>query len=246
MYHDGIMGAFGSVALFPRVTSDLVSVLCSLSRMASCFIRPWNETATRDNKTRRARFFTRRGTARRTPTSRIVSDCHILHLAIFYIWPYFTFDRAAGFSQTAHMFRTIKKFIAVLLAVWFPLFSGNALAVSVAMQTMSGDCCAAVAQQDEHHARHATTTHQHTQPVQIAVLQDQSAQCHEPQNDHQDQQNSPCENCGVCHLACSGYLATVAIKVAESQPLAQLFTDFSAQFQSIASTPLDPPPLARA
>jgi len=28
--------------------------------------------------------------------------------------------------------------------------------------------------------------------------------------------------------------------------LAQLFTDFSAQFQSIASTPLDPPPLARA
>ena len=246
MYHDGIMGAFGSVALFPRVTSDLVSVLCSLSRMASCFIRPWNETNGHGEQPPVtiklvAPVFSPVGARHGVPLP--VGLCPT---AIFYIWPYFTFDRAAGFSQTAHMFRTIKKFIAVLLAVWFPLFSGNALAVSVAMQTMSGDCCAAVAQQDEHHARHATTTHQHTQPVQIAVLQDQSAQCHEPQNDHQDQQNSPCENCGVCHLACSGYLATVAIKVAESQPLAQLFTDFSAQFQSIASTPLDPPPLARA
>lgn len=157
---------------------------------------------------------------------------------------HFIFDRITGFCQAAPMFRTIKKFIAVLLAIWFPLFSGNALAVSVAMQTMNRDCCAAVAQQDEHHARHATTAHQHTQSVQIAAPQSHSDKCHEPQNDHQDQQNSPCENCGVCHLACGGYLTTVAIKMAKPQPLAQLFAAFSAQFQSITSTPLDPPPLA--
>jgi len=143
------------------------------------------------------------------------------------------------------MFRTIKKFIAVLLAVWLPLFSGNALAVSVAMQSMSGDCCTAVAQQDEHHAHHATSAHQHMRDVQIAATQDQSAKCHGPQAVHQDQQNSPCNNCGVCHLACSGYMATAPIEVMEAQPSVLLFLSVSSQFQSITPTPLDPPPLAR-
>ncbi|MBY0576246.1 MAG: DUF2946 domain-containing protein [Gallionellaceae bacterium] len=135
------------------------------------------------------------------------------------------------------MLRAFKKFVAVFLAIWLPLFSGNALAVSVAMQAMDSEC-PMVAQQDDHPWQQASVAHQHNQ--------DQFAGNHDQQNSHPDQQNSPCENCGVCHLACSGYLAAVAIEVAELQPLAQSFAAFSVQFQSITPAPLDPPPLARA
>jgi hypothetical protein len=133
------------------------------------------------------------------------------------------------------MFRTFKKFAVLLLAVWLPLFSGNALAVSVAMPTMGGDCCPTVAQQDEHRTHQVSTTHQ-----------DQSAgddiQC----DDQQDQQSSTHGNCGVCQLACCGYMAAATIETTKAQPLAQLFTPVLTQFQSTTPTPLDHPPLARA
>ncbi len=129
------------------------------------------------------------------------------------------------------MCRPIRKFVAMLLAVWLPLFSGNVLAVSVAMQSQRGDCQTVVVQQGEHHA---APTH-HAQP---AANQDKSAE-------QQDHQNTSCKNCSVCHFACSGYMATTAIKVAADQPLAPSFAPASTQFQSITSAPLDPPPLAR-
>jgi hypothetical protein len=134
------------------------------------------------------------------------------------------------------MSRLSRKFVAILLAIWLPLFSGNALADSIAMQTMSGDCH--IAQTSEHHSHQVSTAHQHMQHMQLAANQDQPAE-------HHDQQNSSHKNCGVCQLACCGYMATVAIKVAEAQPSAQTFTPSSTQFQSFTSAPLDPPPLAR-
>ncbi|MDO8263820.1 MAG: DUF2946 domain-containing protein [Gallionella sp.] len=133
------------------------------------------------------------------------------------------------------MSRSIKKFVAVFIAIWLPLFSGNALAVSVAMQTMGSGCHPAAAQQDEHHLNHAATA----KLIQSVADQDQSANL-------QDQQDSGCGNSGICHLACCGYMATVSIKVAVAQPFAQSFTFPSTQFQSIALTLLDPPPLVRA
>jgi hypothetical protein len=133
------------------------------------------------------------------------------------------------------MIRSVRKFVAIILAIWMPLFSGNVLAVSVVMQAVGGDCHPVVTQQDKQHLYHATTT----QHAQSASNQDQSA-------DLQDKQDSACENSGICHLACCGYMAIASIKVAETQPVAQSFTSSSIQFQSIALTPLDPPPLARA
>lgn len=163
-------------------------------------------------------------------TSQANFVCHIWSVKI-----YFTFDRTAEFCQAAHMSRPIKKFVAVFIAIWLPLFSGNVLAVSVAMKTMCGDCQPVVAQQNEHHMHHVSTE----QNLQSAAGQDQSSSLH-------DQQESGCENSGICHLACSGYLATASIKVAEAQPLALSFAPSSTQFQSVALTLLDPPPLARA
>ena len=129
------------------------------------------------------------------------------------------------------------KFIAVILAIWLPLFSGNALAVSVAMQPMGGDHHSIVVQQGEPDAHCASTMQQHPHHAQPAADQDQSA-------GHQDQLAG--EDCGTCHLACCGYLAAASIEVMGAQPSAMLFLPTTAQFQSITSTLLDPPPLARA
>jgi len=133
------------------------------------------------------------------------------------------------------MSHAVGKFIAMILAIWLPLFSGNALAVSVAMQSMGGDHHSVVAQQGEPDAHCASTMQQHH--AQPAAHEDQSA-------GHQDQPAG--EDCGTCHLACCGYMAAASIEVMEAQPSARLFTLLSTQFQSITSTPLDPPPLARA
>jgi len=134
------------------------------------------------------------------------------------------------------MTRSTRKFIAVFIAFWLPLFSGNALAVSVAMQSMSGESHAVVMQEAEHCMHHAMAD-LHPQssgdgPVQAAGSQ--------------DSQDPSCESSGICHLACSGYMAAASVKVAEIQPLSQLSSLFAAEFQSAALTILDPPPLARA
>jgi hypothetical protein len=141
------------------------------------------------------------------------------------------------------MIRLSRKFVAVLLAIWLPLFSGNALAALIAMQLKGGDCHAAqpvVAQPGAHNLHHDSTMHQH---MQLAA--DKSAAHQEQQGHQNDQQQSSHQDCGVCQLACCGYLAAVIIEVAEIQLSAQSFLPVSTQFQSITSAPLVPPPLAR-
>ena len=147
-------------------------------------------------------------------------------------------DTFLPFCQTASMSHSLRKFIAILMLLWLPLFSGNVLAVSVVMQTMDDGHQGTVAQQGEPHMHCSATVQQHAQHARLAVAQDQSA-------DHQDQQSSAHENCGTCHFACGGYMATASIKVMDAQPLVRLFTTPSPQFQSITLIPLDPPPLAR-
>jgi len=146
---------------------------------------------------------------------------------------YLTFDRTAWFCQAAHMLRSTKKFIAVLIAIWLPFFSGNALAVSVAMNALGGAGHAVVAMEGEQCPHHVAAD-QHALPAA-----DQSA-------DTQYQQNSSCENSGICHQACSGYVATESFEVAQALPFALSYEPSLTQFQSVALTTLDPPPLARA
>jgi len=134
------------------------------------------------------------------------------------------------------MFRLSRKFVAVLLAVWLPMFSGYALADSIVMQNMHGDCHGA--QQVSHPSQHVSDLHQHMHHGQLAANEHQSAGQH-------NSQSSPCNNCGMCQLACSGYLAAVTVEVAGIQLSTQAYTPSSTQFQSYTSAPLDPPPLAR-
>jgi len=128
------------------------------------------------------------------------------------------------------------KFIAMILAIWLPLFSGNALAASVAMQSMAGDSHSAVMSQGEHQSHCASAMQQHTNHDQHDnnLLQATYAQ-----------QDTESGDCGTCHLACCGYMATASMKVIDDRLPAQLFPSVSTQFQSITPAPLDPPPLAR-
>ena len=132
-----------------------------------------------------------------------------------------------------------RQFVAALLAIWLPFFSGNSLAASVAMQSTRGDCHPASAQvamqADEHHMHHDSAVHQHGQFVDGT---DQVA-------DQVEQQSSSCKDCGVCHFACSGFLATVVADIIKSHQSAQTYDTSSTQFQSFNSAPLDPPPLFR-
>ncbi|MFA6972036.1 MAG: DUF2946 family protein [Gallionella sp.] len=121
------------------------------------------------------------------------------------------------------MSHTARKFIAVLLAIWLPLFSGGALAASVSMQMPHGAC----------------------HEMDLAAMQDMS--------DHQqshDQSPEPdqhaCSACGVCHLACSGYLGVQEINNLEVLQVAGSMTPYLFSFHSITSIPLLPPPLTLA
>lgn len=112
----------------------------------------------------------------------------------------------------------IRKLIAVLLAIWLPLSSGSALAVSVSMQ-MSG-----VIMQDE------TMSHE---------------ACHDMDGQKNDQTgHHSCADCGVCHLACSGYLGVQKILHPEILSPTPTATPYLFSYHSITSTPLVPPPLA--
>ena len=119
-----------------------------------------------------------------------------------------------------------RKFAALLLAIWLPLFSGNALAASVTMLAMSDECPMMAAQINarSHHGYQATGQHE-------SAMQ-------------QDGNDFACNDIGVCHFACSGYLATLALEMMKTLLSAQSYPTSATQFQSCTTTPLDPPPLS--
>jgi hypothetical protein len=127
------------------------------------------------------------------------------------------------------MNRLTRKFIAVLMLLWLPISTGSALAASVSMQLPQADCHKAAAMQamshDDmgmHHMHHGAM------PA--------PADRHEPS----------CNSCGVCHLACTGYLAVPGVTTAAVQTASRETTPYLVFFQSVTSVPLLPPPLVRA
>jgi hypothetical protein len=112
---------------------------------------------------------------------------------------------------------SVRKFVAVLLAFWLPLFSGGVLAVSVSMQMPHGTC------------------HEMMQDI------------HQPVHSHSDQPSGPhntkCEQCSICHLACGNYLGMQEIRHSDDMQVCRIATPYLLSFYSITSTPLLPPPL---
>jgi hypothetical protein len=141
------------------------------------------------------------------------------------------------FAMLSLMSHLSRKVVAVLLAIWLPLFSGYALADSIVMQNMRGDCHGG--QQIALSMQHDSASHQHMHHVQM------SANDHQPAGRHDSQSSTSNDNCGLCQLACSGYFAVTVFDMAAIEPSSQSFTLFSTEFQSVTTAPLDPPPLAR-
>lgn len=123
-----------------------------------------------------------------------------------------------------------RKFVAILMLLWLPLFSGSALATSVAMQWSGGSCNDAAMQSmssdmdmpdmamGEHHGELPFTA---------------------------DEPSSSCSACGVCHLACTGYLVVPGTELVTEENSAQEVIPYLVTFRSVSSAPLVPPPLAR-
>lgn len=128
------------------------------------------------------------------------------------------------FGKDARMSRLSQKIIAVLFAIWLPLFSGSALAASVTMQMPAGHC------QDE--------------AMQMADMDDMDMSDMHAMSGDSDEHVPACNNCGVCHLACTAYLAVPTLNMAALPATLSVVTPYLVAFHSFTSAPLLPPPLA--
>ena len=124
---------------------------------------------------------------------------------------------------------TLSRVVAVLMLLWLPLSSGIALAASISMQLQHGSCAESASTQSIAHEDMAAH-HQH----------------HEQAPDAVDKQDSFCNSCVVCQLACVGYLASPNVEAAAEQATFLENTPFLVVFNSFVPAPLVPPPLARA
>lgn len=128
------------------------------------------------------------------------------------------------------MFGKLRKFVAVLMLLWLPLFGTSAVAASVSMQMQHGTC------------RDAELPNLHG---------DADVHQHHHADDGMDQQNqiaedegTHCDSCGVCHFACSSYLAAPIVVSPGIPASGQSATPYLVFYASVISVPLLPPPLA--
>lgn len=114
------------------------------------------------------------------------------------------------------------------MLLWLPLFTGNALAAAVTMQMPHGSCQEVNAMQE---MTHEDMGEHHHADMQIPSSGDENG--------------SSCSSCGICHVACTGYLAMPIVEMSMEQVDALHFTPYLATYQSVSSAPLTPPPSPR-
>jgi len=127
-----------------------------------------------------------------------------------------------------------RKFIAVIMLLWLPIFTGSALAASVSMQLPQGEC------------HDAAMSHEAMSMDMAMDMNMGEHQYHGDMHAPADEHSPSCHDCGVCHLACTGYLAVTGIPAARTQAAAREITPYLVVFNSVTSVPLLPPPLVRA
>ena len=142
------------------------------------------------------------------------------------------FDSHHEFCDAQHMKSITRNLIATLLIMWFPLFAGNALAASITMQGLSGDCSEArMLAPDDHHA-HVTGSMTHGMQAKYISQCDQLGKLAHM-------------GCGVCLFSCAGHITVASIEVAAIVFPSSSFAPVPVRFQSASYSPLLPPPLAR-
>jgi hypothetical protein len=131
------------------------------------------------------------------------------------------------------MYHLGRKFLALFLLCWLPLFSGNALAESFAMQMSNRDCSLASMKGSVAVQHGDATHHQHfTGDDQDGALPGDS--------------DATCKGCGVCHFACSGFLAAIPDNTPSPASVAETYTVTPITFFSVVSPSIFRPPLSAA
>lgn len=116
------------------------------------------------------------------------------------------------------------------MLVWLPVFTGSALAASVSMQLPSG-CNEGVISQ----AMSNQTMDMYMDMSEHAM---QHGEMPAPADAH--------GSCGVCHMACTAYLAVPDIAIPAVLSAAREPSRYLVSFNSVTTSPLLPPPLVRA
>ena len=120
------------------------------------------------------------------------------------------------------------------MLLWLPLFTGSALAASVSMLLPQNSC-------------HDTAAA--NEPIDMGAMDMSAMDMGTEHQMHHGNMSAPADdhsNCGVCQLACTGYLAGPAAGMVSLQLAHQFVTPFFVSYTSVTTVPLLPPPLARA
>lgn len=142
-------------------------------------------------------------------------------------------DRIAGLGETSHMSRLIKKFIAVFIALWLPLFSGNMMAMPVFMLNGGTVDHSVVAQHD---STDADSPHHMAAATGHCAMHDDSDSSASGQS-HPD---TGCKHPAACQLVVAAGQVEIALLA-----LSEFEISYTDSFESHSAAPLDPPPLAR-
>lgn len=127
--------------------------------------------------------------------------------------------------------RLIKKFIAVFIALWLPLFSGNMMAMPVFMLNGGTVDHSVVAQHD---STHADSQHDMAAVTGHCAMHDDSSDSGQPQSD------TGCKHPAACQLVVAAGRVEIALLA-----LSEFEASYTRSFESHSAAPLDPPPLAR-
>jgi len=117
------------------------------------------------------------------------------------------------------------------MLLWLPIFTGSALAASVSMQLPQGAC---------------------NEEMMSQQMSDGTMNMNMDMGDHtmhHGEMPAPAGmhgNCGVCHMACVGYLTVPDAAMPVVQTTVREVTPYLVAFTSVTTTPLLPPPLVRA
>lgn len=135
------------------------------------------------------------------------------------------------------MSRPLRKFIAVLIAIWLPLFSGNALAMAVYMPGSGTASHSAVAEHTvvaKYDLAHASSQHHLAIAMDHCATHDESASSH-------TQSDTGCKHSAACQVTVAAGQIKIVLPVSSEHT-----TPYTTLFQSRSVAPLDTPPLARA
>ena len=138
--------------------------------------------------------------------------------------------KRAAFPTLATMSMRSRKFIAVLLLLWLPLFSAIAVAESLAMQLQRGDC---------HEPAEMMMTMSHDDMMDHGMMHHEAMQSSEDDG-------SSCTSCAICHVACSAFVDAPVMAMQLIETGSQPVRSIPETFVSHLSAPLDPPPLGAA